>query len=85
MHEEHRHKNRGGEEEPVIRRLLLKRQDMAYVQFILESYEGMVNVTALDSRRGVVSLSIMPGFLAETEIALEALANTIMLKQIEFP
>lgn len=82
MHEEHRHNQRGGKEEPVIKRLLLKRQDMAYVQFILESYEGMVNVTALDSHRGVVSLSIMPGFLADTEIALKALANKVTLSEI---
>jgi len=70
--------------EPLLRGLVVMRKDMAYVQFILESYEGMVNVTAIDSRRGWLSVSIMPGFLGETNAAIKALAQDIPLREVDF-
>ncbi len=71
--------NPGGE--PLCRSLIVRRNDMAYVQFILESYEGMVNVTAIDSRCGWLSVSIMPGFQEETTAAIKALAQEIPIRE----
>lgn len=81
MSDLHRQDHCNPKQEPLSRGLLVRRKDMAYVQFILESHEGMVNVTAIDSRRGWLSVSIMPGFLEETEAAIKALAQEIPLEE----
>lgn len=67
------------EQEPILIRLIVRPADMSYFQLILESYEGIVTVSTLDVRAGLLQVSIMPGWVTEARSALSALANEISL------
>ena len=59
----------------------VRKEDSAFVYFILESYEGITSYSTLDSRPGElhrdIELSIPPDFLGETQRLLERLGELI--------
>jgi len=59
----------------------VRKEDSAYVYFILESYEGITSYSTLDHRSGALyrdlELSIPPDFLSETEALLERLGDLV--------
>ncbi len=53
--------------------LRLRREDIAYFRFIIESYEGMAVVRTKDPREAVVELMVAPGWEKDVEEVLEGL------------
>lgn len=61
------------------RRCRIARRDLAYVHFILESYEGLAVMSTLDKAEGIVEITFHPAFAAEVEGLLAALAQEVSL------
>ena len=59
--------------------LKLKRRDISYFQFLIESYEGLATVTTVDKNKAVVKISIMRDFVSDIDEILDDLG-----KEIEF-
>lgn len=61
----------------VRRTIRLRKEDTAYVYFVLESHEGLTSYSTLEHRPGDayrdLELRIPPDFVVETEALLERL------------
>lgn len=77
-----------GQTEEVTRYFRVERQQMVYLKFILEAYEGLATLSTADQRNGIVSLTCPISFASTvnelvaalgTEIALTELAKTEFL------
>ena len=69
--------------EPTTERFYrLQRKDLAYFQFILDGYEGLVTATTIDNNLGIVKLFIMPGRAAEADQVLSALEKELRIQEI---
>ena len=55
----------------------LRRQDIAYFKFIMESCEGVAVVRTRDSQEAVVELMIPPGLERDVEEILEGVRKEI--------
>ena len=60
----------------------LRRKDIAYFKFIIESYEGMAVVRTKDPGEAVVELMIAPGWEQDVEEVLEALRQEIPIEPL---
>ena len=60
----------------------LRRKDIAYFKFIIESYEGMAVVRTKDPGEAVVELMIAPGWEQDVEQILEALRQEIPIEPL---
>ena len=60
----------------------LRRKDIAYFKFIIESYEGMAVVRTKDPGEAVVELMIAPGWDEDVEEVLEALRQEIPIEPL---
>ena len=60
----------------------LRRKDIAYFKFIIESYEGMAVVRTKDSGEAVVELMIAPGWEQDLKEVLEALRQEIPIEPL---
>ncbi len=69
----------------VKRFFTVKRSDIAYLRFIIESYEGLATLSTVDAKNGLVSLSIPPCFASEADRLVRALENEIAIKETVFP
>ena len=58
----------------------LRRKDIAYFKFIIESYEGMAVVRTKDPGEAVVELMIAPGWEQDVMEVLEALRQEIPIE-----
>jgi hypothetical protein len=54
-------------------RLRVRRRDIAYVKFVIESYEGVAVTRTLDPVRGEIVVLAAPDFVADARRALAAL------------
>ncbi len=63
----------------------VNRKDIAYLHFIIESYEGLATLSTIDGKNGVVQLSIPSEFAGEVDSLLQALKDEIMITEIPFP
>ena len=65
-------------------RVLLQVQgrDQAYLKLIIEAYEGMATLSCLDTRRGLLELTILPPFVADVTLLLGALTAEIQLERV---
>lgn len=65
----------------VFRKIRVKKEDSAFVYFILESYEGIVSYSTLDFRKGDphrdLELRIPPDFVQDVEGVLARLGRMI--------
>ncbi|OGP74179.1 MAG: hypothetical protein A2V86_13680 [Deltaproteobacteria bacterium RBG_16_49_23] len=61
----------------------IRREDIAYFKFIIESHEGMAVVRTKDPREAVVELMIAPGWERDVEEVLEGLRKEITLEALE--
>ena len=59
------------------RYLRLRRKDIAYFKFIIESYEGMAIVRTKDAYEAVVELMVAPGWEKDVDDVLEGLRKEI--------
>ena len=64
------------------RYLRLRREDIAYFKFIIESYEGMAVVRTKDPYEAVVELMVAPGWEKDVDEVLEGLQKEIALERI---
>ncbi len=61
------------------------RCDIAYLRFIVESYEGLATLSTVDARKGIVSLSAPRCFAGDVDLLVRALGSEIPLKETAFP
>ena len=57
--------------------LKLNRKDISYLQFLIESYEGLATVTTIDKNVAIIKLSIMPDFVSDIDEILNSLKKEI--------
>jgi hypothetical protein len=55
--------------------LRLRRKDIAYLKFIIESYEGMAVVRTRDPNEAVVELMVAPGWEKDVQQVLDGLGK----------
>jgi Domain of unknown function (DUF4911) len=64
----------------------VRREDIAYFKFIIESYEGMAVVRTKDPHEAVVELMVAPGWEKDVEEVLESLGKEISIEKLSsFP
>jgi len=61
----------------------LRREDIAYFKFIIESYEGMAVVRTKDPYEAIVELMVAPGWERDLEEVLEGLRKEMTLEPLE--
>ncbi len=62
--------------------LRLRRKDIAYFKFIVESYEGMAVVRTTDRHEAVVELMVAPGWERDADEVLEGLRKEIPIEDL---
>ena len=68
----------------VVRHFLVDRQNLVYLKFILEAYEGMATMSTVDRTGPIVRIAIPAGFTADIDELLAVLAREIPLTPTEF-
>ncbi len=58
------------------------RKDIAYLKFIIESYEGMAIVRTQDPYEAIVELMVAPGWEKDLEEVLEGLRKEIRIEPL---
>ena len=61
----------------------VRRQDIAYFKFIIESYEGMAVVRTKDPDVAIVELMVAPGWERDLEEVLEGLRGEMTIESLE--
>ena len=64
------------------RYLRLRRKDIAYFKFIIESYEGVALVRTKDPHEAVVELMVAPGWERDIDEILEGLREEIPIEDL---
>ncbi len=59
----------------------VNRRDIAYLRFIIESYEGLSTLSTVDAAKGTVSLSVPSCFADDVDGLVRALENEIEIKE----
>jgi Domain of unknown function (DUF4911) len=59
--------------------------DIAFVKFILESYEGVGVMRTIDRTKAVVVLMIAPDFLDDARAILASLRSEVAWREVERP
>jgi hypothetical protein len=60
----------------------LRRKDIAYFKFIIESYEGMAVVRTKDPHEAIVELMVAPGWERDLDKVLEGLGREIPIEPV---
>jgi hypothetical protein len=60
----------------------IRRQDIAYFKFIMESYEGMAVVRTKDPSEAIVELMIAPGWERDAEAVLDSLRQEMPIEPV---
>ncbi len=63
----------------------VRRSDIAYLRFIIESYEGLATLSTVEAKNGLVSLSVPNCFADEADMLMRALENEIEIRETMFP
>ena len=64
---------------------ILKRKDIALVQFIIEGYEGLATVTTIDPQTAIIQISIIPYFISDMNAIIKDLKNKYKMEEINYP
>jgi len=62
-------------DQTITRLYRVGKGDRVYLQFIMESYEGMAVVTTKDAERGIVAISCLLPWRTDLEKLLDALSR----------
>ena len=65
--------------------LLVPPEEIAYVKFIFESYEGVAVVRTIDRKRAVIVLMVAPDFAVEARRILEAIRSEVAWEELPAP
>ena len=57
-------------------------RDIAYIQFILEGYEGLATISTVDPHEARIDFSIMPDFVIEVDQIIADLGRNISLQDV---
>ncbi len=60
----------------------VRREDIAYFKFIIESYEGMAVVRTKDPHEAIVELMVAPGWEKDLEQVLAGLREEMPIEQV---
>ena len=63
----------------------LRRKDIAYFKFIIESYDGMAVIKTKDPHEAIVELMVAPGWEKDLEEVLEGLRKEIVIESLPSP
>ena len=66
----------------IRRYFAVRRCDIAYLRFIIESYDGLATLSTVDGGNGTVSLSIPPCLDDEVNGLVRSLEKEIEIKEI---
>jgi hypothetical protein len=66
----------------TIRHYRVERQEIAYLRFLLEGYDGAAVLTTLDAGQGVVRLCIAPGNLELMEALMDHLGREMRIEAL---
>jgi len=69
--------------EPIF--LAVPRQEIAYVKFVFESYEGVAVTRTLDRHAAVLAVLVAPDFLPAARAVVAALAAEMPCREIARP
>lgn len=69
----------------IIKWFALHKKNIAAVQFILEGYDNMVQVTTLDPRAAVIRVAIAEDFASDIDALLDQLKIEYHLKDVHPP
>ncbi len=69
--------------ETVTVHVRIPRREIAYFNFLLESYEGLASVSTLDPKEGVLELQVPPELMGELKAFLSGLREEIPLELLE--
>ena len=64
------------------RYLRIRREEIAYFKFIIESYEGMAVVRTKDPREAIIELMIAPGWEEDLEFVLAGLRQEMRIESL---
>jgi hypothetical protein len=64
-------------------RYRVDRRRIAFLKFIIESYDNLALVTTVDARLGIVELQVPPGCEASLRKLLADLGGTMILQPLE--
>ncbi len=67
----------------TIRHVIVDPSEIHFLSFTIQAYEGIAMVTTLDSRLGLVKISIAPGCEADVAGVLEAEKERLRLRCVE--
>ncbi len=68
-----------------IKYFIVDRSDIAYLRFIIESYDNLAILSTVDAKNGIVSLSIPSGFIEDVEQLVQALKSEISIRETSLP
>lgn len=68
-----------------IKYLSVDRGDIAYLRFIIESYDNLAILSTVDSGKGIVSLTVPADFIEDAERLVHELAKEISIREIDPP
>jgi len=69
---------------PFVKRVYrTPRQHIAYLRFVLESYDGLAFIRTLDSRQALVEIAYPPSRRLDAEALLSALAQELSLEEVD--
>lgn len=57
-------------------------REIAYLNFVFESYEGVAAIRTIDPREGVVELMVSPHYQEETREILKSLAEEFPIQEL---
>ena len=63
----------------------VRTEDIAYVKFVIESYEGVGLIRTVDRKKAVIVVLIVEDFIADGRALLASLQNEINLTEIPPP
>jgi hypothetical protein len=63
----------------------LRRKDIAYFKFIIESYDGMAVIRTKDPHEAIVELMVAPGWEKDLEEVLEGLRKEMVIESLPSP
>jgi hypothetical protein len=66
----------------ISRYFRVSRQDMVYLKFILEAYEGMNTMSTVDNAAGIIRIAIMSGFEEDMDTLLSQLGRQVPMEPV---
>ncbi len=60
----------------------IHRKDIAYLKFIIESYEGMAVVRTKDPKEAIVELIVAPGWEKDLNEVIESLGKEMKIERL---